>query len=159
MISDSPAWKVFPDLLPRPTHKDYLYALETMNRREARQLWREGIKACWNHQCAYCNGVPIDDASLTMDHIVPKAHAGEDLTSNLVPACSRCNNSKGSEEWHSWFRKQDFYSPMRELEIEAWMAQCRRYDYEPWEEYIEQFHRDVSFSLDRPLPESVLATR
>ena len=88
MISNSPAWKVFPELMPRPTHKDYIYSLEIMNRKEARQVWREGIKACWNHQCAFCDGIPIADESLTLDHVKPKSAGGEDLTSNLIPACS-----------------------------------------------------------------------
>ena len=109
-----------------------------MSRKEARRLWREGIKACWNHQCAFCNGVPIVDESLTLDHVKPRSAGGEDLTSNLVPACSSCNSNKGSEEWRTWFRAQSFYDPMREKEIEAWMMQGRRYDTEPWEQQISE---------------------
>lgn len=154
VISESPAWKVFPELMPRPTHKDYIFALETMSRKEARRLWREGIKACWNHQCAFCNAIPIADESLTLDHVKPKSAGGEDLTSNLIPACSSCNSDKGSTEWKTWFRAQPFYSEMREKEIESWMQQGRRGDApEYWETAINEM--DISVTLE----ERVLAKR
>ena len=53
--------------------------------------------------CAYCgqpNGVARPphvtklDATLTLDHVVPKAHGGSDSERNLVAACRRCNNIK-----------------------------------------------------------------
>ena len=145
MISESPAWKVFPELMPRPTHKDYIYALETMSRKEARRLWREGIKACWNNQCAFCDGIPIADESLTLDHVKPKSAGGEDLTSNLIPACQPCNTDKGSIEWTTWFRAQPFYTPMRELEIKSWMEQGRRGDSnEHWETAINEMSLNVT---------------
>lgn len=103
-----------------------------MDRKEARRVWRDGIKAAWNHRCAYCNGVPIDDASLTADHVVPKSKGGEDLTRNIVPACGSCNSRKGSEDWLRWFQLQPFYCPIRAKEIQAWMQQGTR-DCEWWE--------------------------
>ena len=129
----TPAWKRDPDLIPRPTHKDYVTHLEIMDRKEARAVWREGIKACWDHKCAFCNGTPIADESLTLDHVKPRSRGGEDLTSNLVPACAQCNSDKASEDWRTWFQKQDFYCPIREKEIEAWMAQGDRSLEEWWE--------------------------
>lgn len=129
----SPAWKFGTVEIPRPTHKDYLFALETMNRKEARSLWKEGIKSCWDHRCAFCNGVPIDDRSLTLDHVKPKSRGGQDLTRNLVPACADCNARKGSENWKRWYRLQPFYCPVREKEIESWMTQGDRHVEEWWE--------------------------
>ncbi|QNJ25973.1 HNH endonuclease family protein [Synechococcus sp. SYN20] len=133
----SPAWKFGSVEPPRPTHKDYLFALETMNRKEARAIWRDGIKACWDNRCAFCNATPIDDESLTLDHVKPKSKGGEDLTRNLVPACQSCNTDKGSEDWKEWYRKQDFYCRTRELEIESWMAQGDRTGGEQWESNLE----------------------
>ena len=100
---------------------DYLFHLEAMTRREAKQLWRQSIKDAWKNRCAYCNNPPIDDASLTLDHVRPKAKGGEDRTSNCVPACKRCNHSKGSENWVEWFGRQEFYSIEREYRIRAWI--------------------------------------
>lgn len=144
----TPAWKFGTTEIPRPTHKDYIYHLETMNRREAREMWREGIRACWDHRCAYCNGTPIDDDSLTADHVVPKAHGGQDLTKNIVPACRSCNSDKGSEDWRTWYRKQDFYSPMREKEITCWMEHADRRHEEWWEENIGELEMVVKLSSE-----------
>lgn len=110
-----------------------MFSLEIMDRKLARTRWREAIKECWDHRCAYCNGVPIDDRSLTQDHIRPRSHGGQDLTSNIVPACERCNSHKGSTDWRTWFRRQVFYCPVREAEIEAWMAQGDRRATPWWE--------------------------
>lgn len=129
----SPAWKVFPEIIPRPQAADYVYSLEIMDRKKARLVWRDGIKAAWDHRCAYCNGVPIDDNSLTADHVIPKARGGQDLTRNIVPACSRCNTSKGSEDWLKWYQKQDFYCPIRAKEVQVWMQQGTRDVNEWWE--------------------------
>ena len=132
-IFPSPAWKVFPELIPRPRASDYVFSLEIMDRTEARRVWRDGIKAAWDNRCAYCNGVPIDDNSLTADHVIPKAKGGQDLTTNIVPACSRCNSSKGSEDWLRWYRRQESFCPIRAKEIQAWMENGTRDVDEWWE--------------------------
>ncbi len=51
-------------------------------------------------RCAYC-GVHEDDAgaTLTVDHHRPRACGGDDESDNLVYACARCNEHKGSY-WH-----------------------------------------------------------
>ena len=67
----------------------------------------------------------------------PRSAGGQDLTSNLVPACQRCNSDKGSQDWKEWFRAQPFYSEMRETEIEAWMQQGRIDGPELWEEGVD----------------------
>lgn len=86
-------------------------------------MWRRAIKAAWGDRCAYCDATPIDDKSLTIDHVRPKAHGGEDRTTNCIPACRRCNHAKGSNpDWVAWFREQDFYSSWREVEIRHWLA-------------------------------------
>ena len=100
---------------------DYLFNLEAMTRKEAKHLWRQSIKDAWSNCCAYCGTPPIDDASLTLDHVKPKAKGGEDKTSNCIPACKRCNHSKGSEDWVTWFNRQEFYSIEREYRIRHWI--------------------------------------
>lgn len=100
---------------------DYLYNLEAMTRKEAKHLWRQSIKDAWSNCCAYCGNPPIDDASLTLDHVKPKAKGGEDKTSNCIPACKRCNHAKGSEDWIGWFNRQEFYTIEREYRIRNWI--------------------------------------
>ena len=97
-----------------------------MNSGDARRLWRRAIKEAWGNRCAYCDHTPIDDDSLktelTIDHVKPRSNGGEDRTTNCIPACKRCNQSKGSEEWVGWFRDQDFYESWREVEIRHWLS-------------------------------------
>jgi 5-methylcytosine-specific restriction endonuclease McrA len=55
-------------------------------------LSRKNILRRDGHQCQYCGA----RAALTVDHIVPKSRGGEDSWENLITACIRCNNRKGS---------------------------------------------------------------
>lgn len=103
----------------RPT--DYVFNMTTLNSSDAKRLWRAAIKEAWKNRCAYCNQPPIDDKSLTIDHVKPKARGGEDRTTNCIPACRRCNADKGSELWVTWYRMQPFYSLEAELRIRHWL--------------------------------------
>jgi len=88
-------------LLPTPEH--YLYNIITMTSSEAKRLWRRSIKEHFNCTCVYC-GETYELHELTLDHVQPRTFGGEDITSNLVPACLKCNQDKGSNEWKSWMR-------------------------------------------------------
>ncbi len=46
------------------------------------------------HLCMYC-GLEYDDHNLTRDHIIPRVQNGRDCWTNVVAACTRCNNRKG----------------------------------------------------------------
>ncbi|MCM0594577.1 MAG: HNH endonuclease [Gloeotrichia echinulata DEX184] len=59
--------------------------------------------------CAYCGSKEF----LTVDHLIPVSKGGPDCISNLVPACSFCNGSKGNRDVVNWYPKQDFYSNQR----------------------------------------------
>ena len=59
---------------------------------------RDGAK------CRYCRRVcapTVDDEGTRweIDHVVPVAAGGRDLIDNLVLACRRCNQQKGTERW------------------------------------------------------------
>ena len=101
--------------------RDYLWNMEALTHKEAKKKWRQSIKDTWNNQCAYCGKPPIDDSSLTLDHVRAKCRGGEDLSANIVPADRDCNASKGSEDWRQWFRGQDFYEQWREERIDYWL--------------------------------------
>jgi 5-methylcytosine-specific restriction endonuclease McrA len=55
-------------------------------------LTRKNILRRDAYKCSYCGR---GDLPLTMDHVVPKAHGGNDTWENLVCACTFCNNKKG----------------------------------------------------------------
>jgi len=100
---------------------DYVFNMTTLNSSQAKRIWRAAIKESWNNRCAYCGNPPIDDKSLTIDHVKPKTSGGEDRTTNCIPACRRCNAGKGSEEWIAWFRMQSFYTLEAEVRIQKWL--------------------------------------
>ena len=50
--------------------------MTALTRREARQQWRNSIKEAWNNRCAYCGKPPIDDESITIDHVAPRSKGG-----------------------------------------------------------------------------------
>ena len=57
------------------------------------ELTRKNILRRDSHRCGYCGtGKP----PLTIDHVIPKSRGGGDTWENLVAACIRCNNRKGS---------------------------------------------------------------
>ena len=51
------------------------------------------------YRCVYCGVV---DAKLHADHVVPLSRGGRHDISNIVPACARCNCSKGAKPLVLW---------------------------------------------------------
>lgn len=131
-------------LCERP--QDYVFNMTTLNSSDAKRLWRAAIKEAWDNRCAYCGGTPIDEkslTSLTIDHVTPKSKGGQDMTSNCIPACVRCNGAKGSSEWIAWFRMQDFYTIEAEIRIKRWLKDgiVDQYDQDDSEWYDSLINR------------------
>ena len=101
-------------LLPTPNH--YLYNLITMTSPDAKKLWRRAVKEHFNCTCVYC-GNNYELHQLTIDHVKPKSKGGEDIATNVVPACQRCNQEKGSSNWLGWMRATFGTIPDREQMI------------------------------------------
>lgn len=103
-----------------PEHwDDYVSSLECLTASDARKRFRQTIKQAWDHHCAYCGCQRTSD--LTLDHIRARRHGGPSRRSNLVPACRRCNQAKGTMEWLTWFKSQSFYDERRERCILLWI--------------------------------------
>ena len=101
-------------LLPSPKH--YLQNLITMTSSDSKRLWRRAVKEHFKCTCVYC-GETYDFNELTLDHVKPRSKGGQDLTKNVVCACRRCNQDKGSSDWLGWMRKVFGIQPLRELII------------------------------------------
>jgi 5-methylcytosine-specific restriction endonuclease McrA len=56
-------------------------------------LTRKNILRRDRHRCQYCGKYAH---ALTVDHVIPKHYGGKHSWDNLVCACIRCNNRKGS---------------------------------------------------------------
>jgi 5-methylcytosine-specific restriction endonuclease McrA len=48
--------------------------------------------------CAYCHTAPATD----LDHVIPLSRGGKHTIGNLLPACGRCNRSKGAKTVTEW---------------------------------------------------------
>ncbi|MFJ4701941.1 HNH endonuclease [Streptomyces sp. NPDC088768] len=58
---------------------------------------RTEVLARWSHSCCYCGGWATH-----LDHVIPLSRGGADVESNMVPACERCNLSKGAKSLAEW---------------------------------------------------------
>lgn len=56
---------------------------------------REYVLLKWNHQCAYCGAREVP---LQLDHAHPRSRNGSNRVSNLVLACTSCNQHKGNQD-------------------------------------------------------------
>ena len=103
-----------------PTSEHYLQNLIVMTSSDAKRLWRKSIKEANNYECIYC-GEKHYEHDLTIDHVHPRTMGGNDITSNCVPACRSCNQSKGSTNWLTWFRDNFPPNHIRESLILNWI--------------------------------------
>jgi 5-methylcytosine-specific restriction endonuclease McrA len=71
------------------------------------QLWRRWVQ--FGHECAYCGA----NGDLQVEHVIPISKGGEHHLGNIVPACQRCNFSKGRANAEQWYRSQSFFSETR----------------------------------------------
>jgi hypothetical protein len=89
-----------------------------VNKKKVRQLHRQAIFKAFDHKCAYC-GSPAQ----SLDHVKPRHKGGQNLSSNLVPACLECNQTKGSSDlWDFYHEGQAFYSASRAEFLKQWVS-------------------------------------
>ena len=85
--------------LVRPTPDEIRQVLEILNLNP------------FDLRCAYCG-----DKATEWDHLKPLVKAGRPTgypssIRNLVPACGKCNQSKGSTNWREWMLGKARHSP------------------------------------------------
>ncbi len=74
-----------------------------IEKRKARELRKSNwwLRKKQNAICYYCQST-IEEADVTMDHIIPLSRWGKSIKSNLVPACKACNNEKKNKDLFDW---------------------------------------------------------
>jgi 5-methylcytosine-specific restriction endonuclease McrA len=80
------------------------------------QMWRRWVE--FDHRCAYCGA----SGDLQVEHVMPISKGGEHHLGNIVPACERCNYSKGRRDVEQWYRSQSFFKEARWLAIQSALA-------------------------------------
>ena len=63
----------------------------------------------FNHKCAYCGS----KEDLEQEHIVPVSDGGTYAIGNIVPACRKCNASKGNKNLDDWYRNSGVFDSER----------------------------------------------
>jgi hypothetical protein len=53
----------------------------------------------FGNECAFCGG-PVQ----RWDHLVPVSAGGDTILGNMVPACSKCDDSKQGQPFETWAR-------------------------------------------------------
>jgi len=84
-------------------------------------------------ECVFCGSTDVK----RWDHLLPISEGGETVLGNMVPACSRCDDSKGKRYFKEWINSNAECSPknrgikdlkQRIKRIEAYM---KHFDYTP----------------------------
>ncbi len=92
---------------------------------------KTAIKLEFAFCCAYCG---VKSQKLTLDHVLAESKGGIKSRNNLVPACARCNKSKGSKHLTDWYiAKLPFYCETRlqkilhRSDVKDWMlSRCAK---------------------------------
>ena len=95
---------------------DLKYELKVFRSGDAKRLFKEQIIERDGGQCQYCGCT----SNLTLDHIRPKSKGGRYEASNLVTACLKCNQSKGSSHWLSWWVGQEHFDHSNFSKVLSW---------------------------------------
>jgi hypothetical protein len=59
--------------------------------------------------CAFCG----EEAAIRNDHLIPVMQYGDFVPHNVVPACQKCDDSKGQKEYHEWMRNSNSPKSLR----------------------------------------------
>lgn len=68
--------------------------------------WRKLVRR-YRHRCAYCGG---SEGGIHMDHVIPLSRGGRHAIGNVLPACQRCNLTKGAKLVAEWKRDDAAWS-------------------------------------------------
>ena len=101
--------------------RELMFELQCFSKSSAKRQWRQDIRYSWGGMCAYCRS----NRATTIDHIKPRSKGGSSLRSNCLPCCQECNHSKGSENWLTWYQRQEFYNTIAAELIEEWISNTR----------------------------------
>jgi 5-methylcytosine-specific restriction endonuclease McrA len=93
-------------------------------------FWRD------NYTCQYCR-LRFSKSELTIDHVTPKSAGGPKTWENIVAACKKCNQKKGSK-----LPKEANMIPMRRPQSPSPAMFCDLADSvidEAWKKYLEPY--------------------
>jgi 5-methylcytosine-specific restriction endonuclease McrA len=108
-------------------HTDFIGGMKRRGEADP-QFTHQDWKDCliyFDGSCAYCGKTPKRGERLTKDHLLSCRNGGLTRPDNIVPACDRCNSSKGPLDFKEWFMAQSFFSQDRLNKIFKWRTIMR----------------------------------
>ena len=75
----------------------------------------------FDYECAYCG----EKNNLEQEHINPVSNKELYEIGNIVPACRRCNASKGNKAMEEWYSQQKFYTETKCQKILNYIKLCK----------------------------------
>lgn len=77
------------------------------------------VFAYFDYECAYCG-----DIADGVDHIIPRHRKGDNSPNNLVSACLKCNQDKGTKYIENWYteKKHPHWTQYRSDRINEWRS-------------------------------------
>lgn len=93
-------------------------------------LNRQNILKRDNYSCVYCGANQRND--LTIDHVIPQSKGGKNTWDNLVTACFKCNNKKGSLDLKEF--GVEILKPIRPHYL--MLMRSMNHIYESWKTYL-----------------------
>ncbi len=109
-----------------------------------------------NCTCAYCGGKKTEWDHLRPIVINKKPTGYITEIANLVPACGKCNQSKGNKPWREWIRSKALQSPQTRSIADLDRRFACLEAYERWREPV---HIDYEKILESSLWEKHLKNR
>ena len=92
---------------------DDLIHLDDLDPRRFHKSRRRRLLSQHGGRCFFCDSPNAQ----TLDHLIPNARDGTEHDANLVPCCSRDNQSKGCQDAITWLRRQRFHTPEKEYQV------------------------------------------
>ncbi|MEX2445189.1 MAG: HNH endonuclease [Alkalispirochaeta sp.] len=78
--------------------REIVAPVQTMSEEDWNSVLRQ-FDSC----CAFCGeGATRENRGIVPDHLVPVTDYGELMLGNVVPACQRCNDSRGNGDWRKY---------------------------------------------------------
>jgi hypothetical protein len=68
----------------------------------------EKLKLVLPQSCCYCG----TRATLSVDHLIPRAKGGIDAGENMVWSCKSCNSAKGKKDVLVWLKERGRFPPL-----------------------------------------------
>jgi 5-methylcytosine-specific restriction endonuclease McrA len=111
------------------------------SKKKAIKFSRENVYTRDHGMCQYC-GDKVPRASITYDHVIPRAQGGKTEWTNIVISCSDCNQKKGNRT-PAHARMRLLSTPVRpkKLPDHAFMTiQWRKGDPLSWKDWLASHH-------------------